>query len=117
MNLSITTRHLELKSDITEQDVKDHAERRILPLKRFFDKVMDAELVLNTEKHRHKAELTFHIVGGPVTASCESKDILESIDTVSDKIERQLKKRTDQWKIHKGNTHKMKIDDHEKEDF
>ena len=100
MNLRIAARHFDL-----EEDVREHAEKRVLPLKRFFDGVTDADLVLNVEKHRKFAELTLHLVGGPITAKSETTDFFESIDKVTAKMERQLKKRKDLIQNHRGPNH------------
>jgi putative sigma-54 modulation protein len=104
VNLRIAAKHLDLeKAGLDfERDVKPHAEKRIVPLKRFFDNVIDADLVLISEKHRQIAELTFKVPGPPLTAKVESKAILESIDLVTEKIERQLRKYKDVLKAHKG---------------
>ncbi len=100
MNLRIAARHFDLS-----ENLKDHAEKTIIPLRRFFDKVIDADLVLISEKNRQTAELTFHVKGGAVTAKTQTEDMYGSIDQVADKVERQLKKRHDLTHNHKGPDH------------
>ena len=100
MNLRIAARHFSLS-----EPLKEHAEKRVVPLRRFFENVIDANLVLISEKKRQTAELTFHIKGGAITAKAETEDIYAAIDLVSDKIERQLKKRHDLTHDHKGPDH------------
>lgn len=103
MELKITARHFDLDDEIREM-----SEERILPLSRFFDRIIDAELVLMIEKHRKIAELTLHLTGGAIAGKAESKDMFESIDKVAEKVERQLKKRKDIMTEHKGPDHKTR---------
>ena len=105
MNLRIAARHF----DITD-DVKQHAEDRLLPLKRFYDNIIDVDLVISAEKNRYSAEVTFHLNNGPVTARSESAkgDAFEAIDSITEKIEKQLKKRHDLTKLHKGPDHQTR---------
>lgn len=100
MELIITARHFDL-----DNEVKEFSEGRILPLKRFFDRIIEADLVLLSEKHRQIAELTLNIPGGAIVAKAESKDIFESIDKTVAKVERQLIKRKDMMTDHKGPDH------------
>ncbi|MFP4458463.1 MAG: ribosome hibernation-promoting factor, HPF/YfiA family [Candidatus Zixiibacteriota bacterium] len=114
MELKITARHFDLTDAI-----KEASRNRIIPMKRFFDKIIDAELVLMSEKHRQIAELTLHLPGGAIAAKSETKDLYESIDKVSEKVEKQLKKRKEKMKDHTGPDHmtREKILHEEEDDF
>ena len=104
MDLQITARHFDLTPD-----VKEYAEHRIIPLRRFFDKAIAAELVLMSQRYLNNAELTFHLPGGPISVSDEAKEIFESIDLVAEKMERQLKKRHDIIRNHRGKARNEQI--------
>ena len=69
-------------------------------LERHFDQVTDIHVVLGVEKLRHKAEATMHISGGDIFADAVEENMYAAIDSLVDKLDRQLKK------------HKEKITDH-----
>lgn len=75
-----------------ETELKDHAEKRIAKMTRYFDSVQEAHLVLAQEKYRHIAELTIHAAGTDLVSREQTTDMISSIDRVCDRVERQLKK-------------------------
>lgn len=72
--------------------LKEHAERRLQKLGRYHDNIIEAHLVLDSEKHRQIAELTVHANGAELISREETPDMISSIDRVADRIERQIKK-------------------------
>jgi putative sigma-54 modulation protein len=84
---TITARHFELS-----EEMKEKAEREIDGLKRFFDKIISAELILNSEKHRKRAEIRIKVYNQTLTAAADTDDIYSSIDSAIEKIKAQLKK-------------------------
>lgn len=90
MRVSIAGRHL----DITDA-LKSHVESRLVKVRNHFDKVIDADVVLSVEKHRHIAEITLHANGVRIHGRESSPDMYISVDTVVDKIDRQIKKFND----------------------
>jgi putative sigma-54 modulation protein len=48
VNLRIAARHF----DITD-DVKQYAEKKLITLKRFYENIIDVDLVLTSEKYRY----------------------------------------------------------------
>jgi putative sigma-54 modulation protein len=87
MQVSISGRHME----VTEA-LKDHIGGRLDKVTGHFDRVIDAEVVLSVEKHRHIAEITLHANGVRIHGKEASEDMYQSIDTVVDKIDRQILK-------------------------
>lgn len=87
MRVSIAGRHL----DITDA-LKSHVESRLVKVRNHFDKVIDADVVLSVEKHRHIAEITLHANGVRIHGKESSPDMYASVDTVVDKIDRQIRK-------------------------
>lgn len=69
-------------------------------LTRHFDRITTINVVFDIEKLRHIAEATILITKGEVHASAESDDMYAAIDTLIDKLDRQLIK------------HKEKTNDH-----
>lgn len=87
MDIITTARRYELTPD-----VREHAESRLQKLGRYHDHIQEIHLVLAQEKHRQIAEVTLHVNGADMTSRQETHDMVESIDQVVDRIEKQLKK-------------------------
>jgi len=87
MQVSISGRHMEVTNAL-----KDHVEGRLDKVTGHFDRVIDAEVVLSVEKHRHIAEITLHANGVRIHGKEATADMYQSIDTTVDKIDRQILK-------------------------
>lgn len=57
-------------------------------------------MVLNVEKLRQIAEATIHVNKGELHASSESEDLYAAIDTLIEKLERQLTKHKEKSQKH-----------------
>jgi len=92
MRVRISGRHME-----TTDALKEHIETRLDKLRAHFERVIDAEVVLSVEKHRHIAEITLHANGVHIHGKESSSDMYTSVDAVIDKLDKQIqrfKKRT-----------------------
>lgn len=87
MRVSIAGRHLEMTDAL-----KSHVEERLDKVRSHFDKVIDVDVVLSVEKHRHIAEVTVHANGVRIHGKESSGDMYASVDTVVEKIDRQILK-------------------------
>jgi ribosomal subunit interface protein len=83
----ITARHFDLSAEM-----KKRAEGEMDRLNRYFDNIVSAELVLDTERHRHLAELRVNVYNNMITATGETDDMYNSIAVAVDKVKAQLKK-------------------------
>lgn len=101
MNLTISGRHLEITDAI-----RDHVTVGLDRVKRHFDKVIDANVVLAIEKHRHRqiAEINLHANGLRINAKESSPDLYTSIDSALSKIERQVTRHKERIKRHQPRT-------------
>ncbi len=95
MELRITARHFDLTPEL-----KAYAESTITALSRYFERIVDAHLVLEVEKHRKRAELTTNVYGQKLVSHAETDDLYVSIDEVVDKMQRQLKRYNARFKRH-----------------
>jgi len=95
MQIDVTGHHVEL-TDPLRNYVNEKFER----LERHFDQVTDVHVILSVEKLRHTAEATIHISGGKLFADSTNGDMYAAIDSLTDKLDRQIKK------------HKEKLTDH-----
>ncbi len=87
MNLTTTARHFEAESGLLE-----HIEERLLRLKRYFDHILNVDVIMSVEKFRHIAEINVHVNGHDFNAKEESEDMYTSIDKTAKSLERQIKK-------------------------
>ena len=55
-----------------------------------FDHVIEADVVLEVEKLRHKAEVTMQVTGATLHAESTQEDMYAAIDSLIDKLDRQV---------------------------
>lgn len=87
MNLNITGHHVEVTPALNDY-VKGKLDRVI----RHFDSVTNVHVVLSVEKLNQKAEVTLHVKGKDIYADSVEADLYAAIDSVSDKLNRQVVK-------------------------
>ena len=87
MNINLTGRHLEITPAI-----RDYATSKFGKITRHFDQVIDVNIILSVEKLKQKAEATVHISGKNVFVECEDENLYAAIDTLVDKLDRQVMK-------------------------
>jgi putative sigma-54 modulation protein len=95
MQLTITGHHI----DVTPA-LKQKVESKLSKLERHFDHLTDVHCILTVEKLEHKAEATVHLSGGTIHADATEEDMYAAVDSLVDKLSRQVKK------------HKEKLTDH-----
>lgn len=95
MQLTITGHHI----DVTPA-LKSRVETKLAKLERHFDHLTDIHCILTVEKLEHKAEATVHMSGGTAHADAIEEDMYAAIDSLVDKLSRQVTK------------HKEKLTDH-----
>ena len=95
MQLTITGHHIE----VTEA-LKSRVKSKLAKLERHFDHLTDVHCVLTVEKLEHKAEATVHLSGGTIHADAIEGDMYAAVDSLVDKLSRQVTK------------HKEKLTDH-----
>ena len=87
MQKMITARHFDLTPELREK-----AEAQIDGLTRYFDNIISADLILDVERHRRKAELRVRVYKDVLTGRGETDDMYNSIAMAVDKLKGQLKK-------------------------
>lgn len=99
MNLQITGHHIEVTPALRE-----YVESKLDPVVRHFDKVTGVNVVLSVEKLKQKAEVTLHVPGKDLHVAEEADDLYAAIDSLFDKLDRQVQK------------YKQKVQDHHRGD-
>lgn len=96
MQISVTFRHME-----TSEPVRVYAEEKLSRVKKYIEEPIDVQVALSVEKKiRHRAEVIIVAKGITIKASDETNDMYAAIDTVIDKIERQVKRYKEKLKNH-----------------
>ncbi|HMA89961.1 MAG TPA: ribosome-associated translation inhibitor RaiA [Burkholderiales bacterium] len=87
MNLNVSGHHVEVTPAI-----RDYVQSKLERIKRHFDHVIDAHVILSVGKLRQKAEITLHVRGKDLHCECEDGDLYAAIDLLVDKLDRQVLK-------------------------
>ena len=91
MHITVSGHHLDL-TDALRAYVLEKMER----VERHCDNAAtNAHVILSVEKLEHKAEATLHIAGLDVHADSISHDMYAAIDTMVDKVDRQVRRHRD----------------------
>jgi len=85
MQLKINGHHL----DITDP-IREYVINKFSRLERHNDKITSSQVILSVDKLIQKAEATVHVSGGEFFANSEHEDLYAAIDTLTDKLDRQL---------------------------
>lgn len=87
MQINLTGHHVEITSSL-----RDYVDTKFAKLERHFDHINNVHIVLTIEKLDQKAEATIHLKGNEIHASAVNTDMYNSIDTLVDKLDRQILK-------------------------
>lgn len=98
MQLNVTGHHV----DITPA-LKDYVSSKLERLERHFDHVTNVHVILTVEKLRQKAEATINITGNQLFANAEDEDMYAAIDSLVDKLDRQIRRHKDKVTDHHRN--------------
>ena len=99
MKIAIAGRHM----DVTDA-LKAYTTNGLEKIHSHFDKVIDADVVLSVEKHRHIAEVNLHANGIRIHGKESSPDMYASVDAVLDKLDKQVRKFKDRINRHQPRT-------------
>jgi putative sigma-54 modulation protein len=92
MNINITARHFK-----APESLKDFTKKEVARLKKYYDGIIEGEVILSWEKLTQIAEVKLKVYGQTLAAKEKSDDIRKSITLAVDKLERQLKKYKEKW--------------------
>ena len=95
MNLQIAGHHIEVTPALRE-----YVENKLDPVVRHFDKVTGVSVVLSVEKLKQKAEVTVHVPGKDMHVEESGDDLYAAIDSMFDKLDRQVLKYKQKVKEH-----------------
>ncbi|MBY0483629.1 ribosome-associated translation inhibitor RaiA [Nitrosomonas sp.] len=87
MNLKLTGNHVEITDAMREYVIS-----KVGKITRHFDHVIDVSVILSVEKLKQKAEANVHVRGKDIFVETDSEDMYASIDSLVDKLDRQILK-------------------------
>lgn len=85
MQINVSGHHVEITSALRE-----HVNDKFTRLQRHFDQITNTDVTLVVEKQVQKAEASVHVAGADLFAASESDDMYAAIDTLTNKLDRQL---------------------------
>jgi putative sigma-54 modulation protein len=90
MNITITGRNVEVTPAL-----RKYAEEKIGKFEKYLSKISEAVVVLSVQKQLHKAEVQIKANGNHIKAESRTEELYASIDEVTAKLDRQIKKLKD----------------------
>ena len=104
MNLTISGHHI----DVTPA-IREYVQNKLERVRRHFDQLIDVSVILSvdnlTEKEkRQKAEINLRMSGKTVFVESVAQDLYAAIDTLIDKLDRQVMKHKDKVQNHNHET-------------
>jgi putative sigma-54 modulation protein len=97
MQINLTGHHI----DVTEA-LRAYVDNKFERLARHFDHVINAHVILTVEKLAQRAEATLHVNGGKLFADSVHEDMYAAIDSLIDKLDRQILRHKEKRSSHRA---------------
>jgi putative sigma-54 modulation protein len=97
MQINLTGHHI----DVTEA-LRTYVDNKFERLARHFDHVINAHVILSVEKLAQKAEATLNVNGGKLYADSVHEDMYAAIDSLIDKLDRQILRHKEKRSSHRA---------------
>lgn len=95
MQVNVTGHHVEVTPAL-----RAFVNEKMQRISRHFDHVISINVVLNVEKHEQQAEATVHAAGKSLFANASDSDMYAAIDSLIDKLDRQVRRYKDRITDH-----------------
>jgi putative sigma-54 modulation protein len=95
MQINISGHHIDLTDSM-----QDYVRSKFDKLERFFEHINGVQVILRVEKLQQIAEATLHVNGGEIHATAENEQMYAAIDSLVDKLVRQLNKHKEKLSNH-----------------
>lgn len=96
MQISISGRHIEVTDSM-----KDYVTSKLERLTLHHDRITSTQVILSVDKLVQKAEATIHVSGKDLHADASHEDLYAAIDSLADKLDRQLIKHKEKMRSHR----------------
>jgi putative sigma-54 modulation protein len=95
MQININGHHIDLTDSMQE-----YVNTKFEKLERFFEHINNVQVILRVEKNQQIAEATLHVNNGEIHATADSDNMYAAIDSLVDKLVRQLNKHKEKLSNH-----------------
>ncbi|GIU07256.1 ribosomal subunit interface protein [Shewanella sp. c952] len=95
MQINLTGHHIEITASL-----RGYVEEKFTKLERHFDQINNVHVILNVEKMQQIAEARIHLKKGEIFATSEHADMYAAIDSLIDKLDRQVIKHKEKLTKH-----------------
>jgi len=103
MQVKVTDRHFKLSDEL-----KEYAENETLKLTKYYDGIIDGEVILDWENKDRIAEINLSVHNKILSVHKRSDNMTKSIDTCINKLKRRLKR----YKDRRRNFEHEKVNSH-----
>ncbi len=95
MNLTVSGHHVAVS-----EALRSYVGSKLARITRHFDHVIDVNVILSVDKTSQKAEVSCHVRGKEIYVESEDQDLYAAIDSLADKLDRQIIKYKDRVQAH-----------------
>jgi putative sigma-54 modulation protein len=95
MQINLTGHHVEITPSL-----RDYLKEKLDRIGRHFEHATDIRCILTVEKLEHKAEATLNVSGSALHAHSVEEDMYAAIDSLTDKLNRQVRKHKEKQTDH-----------------
>ncbi|WOT04690.1 ribosome hibernation promoting factor [Shewanella youngdeokensis] len=95
MQINLTGHNIEITASL-----RAYVQEKFTKLERHFDQINNVHVILNVEKIQQIAEARIHLKKGEVFATSEHADMYAAIDSLIDKLDRQVIKHKEKLTKH-----------------
>ena len=96
MQINISGHHVEVTDSI-----RDYVSSKLERLNTHHDRITNVNVIVSVDKLVQKAEATVHVSGKDLFADATSDDMYTAIDSLADKLDRQLIKHKEKMRSHR----------------
>ena len=87
MRITFTARHFK-----PSDRLKEHAHEEVTRLKKYYDGILETEIILDYIKQEQIAEIIIKVYGTKLAVTEKSEDMYKSITVAVNKLERKIKR-------------------------
>ena len=95
MQIDLSGHHVEITDSL-----RSYVNEKIGRLEKHFERVTSTHVVLSVEKQAQKAEATIQVKGNKIFAHADNEDMYAAIDSLADKLDRQIIKHKEKTQKH-----------------
>lgn len=99
MQLDITGKHVDINDRL-----RSNIKKKLSRIERHYDQITTIRMVLSVDKVQYRAEATVHVNGNELFADTRAPDILSAIDSLVNKLDRQVIKHKEKSTRHRDRT-------------